>query len=85
MGMSLRSTESCLDYNWAAWDAMVKKVAEWGVDTAPMRFTNDGDLIPPDTCRQVADAIEAHADVAPRWMLEDVPAWRQCGEGFCQL
>lgn len=70
-------------YNWAGWRYIVDKCNEWGVDTSKFQGANDGALIPAATCRQVADAIEAHLHELPieeqQWLKPHIALWRTCG------
>ncbi|MBM3740867.1 MAG: hypothetical protein FJW39_34410 [Acidobacteria bacterium] len=90
MGMDLFSVSgtSGISYNWTAWRWLIGKLNEWGVDTSEFTDHNDGDRISADTCRAVADALEAHIDEIDdletrEFYREGIQAWRECN-GFRQ-
>lgn len=54
----------------------------WGVDTSGLTRSNDGDPISGETCRAVADAIEAHlhelSEREQEWLGPHIEACWRC-------
>jgi len=75
-------------YNWTGWRWIVDHLQAWGVSTSEFKGCNDGDPISAETCRKVADAIEAHLPELEerdrKWLAPHVERWRTCG-GYQQF
>ena len=84
MGMDLAGAD--LSYNWAGWRSLLALLKEWEVDLSEFRGTNDGDSISPETCKAVADAIEAHLHEVDsdtrKWLIPQISKWRDCNGCF---
>ena len=70
-------------YNWSGWSYICNLLNEWGVNTSEFSGMNDGEVISEETCKKVADAIEAHLDELDKehreWLKDDIALWRTCG------
>lgn len=70
-------------YNWSGWSWIEQHLQAWGVDTHEFDGSNDGEKISAETCRKVADAIEAHIgeldEEHQTWLRPHIELWRTCG------
>lgn len=71
-----------IGYNWQGWRWLVAHLESWGVDVSELKFSNDGDPISAETCRAIADAIEAHLheldEYHREWIEPHIKSWRTC-------
>lgn len=55
----LQGAES-LHFNWSGWRFVVDFADKHGIDTSEFAGSNDGEVLPDETCRALADQIEDH-------------------------
>ena len=95
MGMDLKPIEPSDDapsnergivygrYNWKGWDALINYLNKWELDTSEFLSYNDGDVISDETCKEVANAIEANLHTLSQedkeWLQPHIILWRTCG------
>ena len=86
MGMDLspRNNIPSLHFNWSGWAAFGTLLDSLGCNTNDMRGSNDGELIPADTCRTWAAALIRAINGTPTLVNHWIPD-RDYHSGFRQL
>jgi hypothetical protein len=81
------SGDGCLHFNWGGWWYLQNLLADAGVDLSTFANVNDGEVIPADVCRVVADTIESKlGQMSERdrmWLGPHIAVWRR-SPGFEQ-
>ena len=80
------------EYTCEGWLLLLPALAQWGVDTTSFPCRNIGEVISAESCREVADTLEAHLGeyvdlIYPHWDIQcaldeavnDIHGWRTCG------
>ena len=79
-------------YNWCGWNLLIRLLEEKGLDTSEFSGCNDGEVISDETCKKVANILEAltrpetvgetHSELDEpnrQWLESRIELWRTCG------